>query len=230
MILAMDTSSRICTVALAGDEGILAEFSLGIARAHSRWLVPALSTLLDDTGTTPDNVHAIAVTTGPGSFTGLRIGITTAKMLAYVWGVPVCPVDTLQVLACGLVTAMPVSPVVMARKGQVYAALYEEERCRCKPHVADEGEWFQYLVSLAQPVLVVGDALERGELLHRERLSGLLESAPISVSYPRAAVVAQMGLAAFNQGRTVDPFVLRAHYLAKSQAEIVRERKMGRGE
>ena len=229
MILALDTTSRICTVALASDQGVMAEFSLGIARAHSRWLIPALSNLLDDTGVKVEALDAIAVTTGPGSFTGLRIGVTTAKMLAYVWQLPVCPMGTLEVLSQGVMTPEIISPVVMARKGEVYAALYHKD-CLKQPHVVGEGEWLNYLQSLERPIVVVGDALERGELFSQEELGGQVEAAPMSLRYPRAAVVAQLGLEAFRQGRGIEPMLVTASYLKKSQAEVMRERKLAQEE
>lgn len=231
MILAIDTSTRICTVALGDPDGIAGELALGRERAHSVWLVPAIARLLEDTGTDPSGLAAVAVTTGPGSFTGLRIGVTTAKALAYAWGLPAVPVGALEVLARGPGPGSGlVSPVLLARRGEVYAALYrgvdelEPPRCRA------EGEWLDYLTHLGQPVLVAGDVLDRGQVLSRDRLPPALQGAPPHLCYPRAAVVVELAWERWRRGETESALSLKPGYLRRAQAELVWEQRRGGGE
>ncbi|MEW6522336.1 MAG: tRNA (adenosine(37)-N6)-threonylcarbamoyltransferase complex dimerization subunit type 1 TsaB [Bacillota bacterium] len=228
-MLAMDTSSRVCTVALGGASGLLGEFSLGVDRAHSRWLHPAIARLLGDTGINGDDITAVAVSVGPGSFTGLRIGVACAKALAYAWGVPVIPVPTLDVLARAAGPAAGlVSPVVVARRGEVYAGLY---RCgqRVEGPLAEEEEaWLGHLRSLQEDVLVLGDALDRKDAPLRERLGPGLTAAPPSMCLPRAAIVAELGWELMAKGVVTHAFSATPLYLKKAQAEIVWERNRGR--
>lgn len=220
VMLAMDTTGRVCTVALSDAQGFLGEYSLGMERAHSRWLHPAIARLLEDTGTSAGHLTAVAVSAGPGSFTGLRIGVATAKALAYALDIPVIPVPTLDVLnrAAGPGTGL-VSPVVSARRGQVYAGLYRGGVPLEGPMVTDEGGWLVHLGLLQEEVMLVGDALDRKEGPLRARLAGALRAAPPSACYPRAAIVAEIGWELLAKGAGTGAMSALPHYLSGTPAE-----------
>ena len=145
-LLAIETSTKVASVALAADGAghgiadgtghgisILAEFTTDMRKTHSQRLLPMVDRVLAEAGLRPADLGAVACTTGPGSFTGLRLGLATAKGLAFALRIPAFGVPTLDALADNLGilepgAAMPaaelVCPILDARKGQVYAAVY----------------------------------------------------------------------------------------------------------
>lgn len=229
-MLAMDTTGRVCTVALSEAGGCLGEYSLGVERAHSRWLHPAIDRLLKDTGTSGDDITAVAVSAGPGSFTGLRIGVATAKALAYAWDVPVIPVPTLDVLAraAGPGSGL-VSPVVSARRGEVYAGLYRQGMRVEGPVVEDDDAWLKRLRLLHEEVTLVGDALDRKDKPLRVRLDGLLRAATPATCCPRASMVAEIGWELLARGAGAGAISIIPCYLGRSPADRVREDLRDRG-
>ncbi len=133
LVLALDTTTRVCSVALLESEEntLLAEYTQNIKKTHSQRLLPLIDDILEDTSTDIGALGAIAVAAGPGSFTGLRIGVSTARGLAQGLNIPAVGVSTLEALAGNLAT-LPgelICPILDARRDQVYAALY---RCCSK--------------------------------------------------------------------------------------------------
>ena len=149
LTLAIDTATKVCTVALCQGQELLAEYTINMGMTHSEGLLPQLEQLLQRTGVEKKEIELVAVSMGPGSFTGLRIGLATAEAMAYAWGCCLHGVDTLKALAYNIqLECVVLSPVLDAQKGNFYQALYEWR----------EGQ----LVELA-PVAVVNtqQALER---------------------------------------------------------------------
>ncbi len=99
MLLAIDTSSLVLSCALAEKDRLVAEWTVQKRLTHSEQLIPHLDAMMKEAGVSKEDITAIAVSIGPGSFTGLRIGLATAKMAAYIWKVPIVGVDTLESLA-----------------------------------------------------------------------------------------------------------------------------------
>ncbi|NLZ28975.1 MAG: tRNA (adenosine(37)-N6)-threonylcarbamoyltransferase complex dimerization subunit type 1 TsaB [Firmicutes bacterium] len=125
LILGLDTSTRVCSVALLNGGELVGEYTQNVSKTHSQRLLPLISCLLDDTGTDRKDLDAVAVAIGPGSFTGLRIGIATARALAQGLGLQAVGVSTLRALAENLSgRRIIVCPMLDARRDQVYAALY----------------------------------------------------------------------------------------------------------
>lgn len=125
-ILAFDTASSSGAVAIMRDGLVIAQTQLNIGLTHSEQLLPAIDDLMTITGSKMDEMDAIAITCGPGSFTGLRIGFSTAKGMALGLGKPLIPVSTLDVLAQnGLGVVGLVVPIMNARRKQVYTAVYQ---------------------------------------------------------------------------------------------------------
>src|SRR3989304_5234685 len=126
LILALDTSTDFCTVALGSDGNVIAEENVLAPRGHAEKLLSLIDAALKKVSLVPDQLGAIAVGMGPGSFTGVRIGVSTARALAQVLRKPVIGISSLDVLAY----ANPggkVSPVVRARENEVYFAVYERQ-------------------------------------------------------------------------------------------------------
>jgi len=135
-VLAIETEGRTGSVALVSGNGADAELSLTAGGRHSRHLLAAIGFILERTGLEPGDLAAIAVSAGPGSFTGLRIGMATARGLALAAGVPMYAVPTLDALAARLsFSALPVCAVSQARKNELYIARY-----RCRPQAMPERE------------------------------------------------------------------------------------------
>jgi tRNA threonylcarbamoyladenosine biosynthesis protein TsaB len=125
MMLALDTSTSFASIALVRDRMLTAELSWDVGRRHSVELLPRLRWLLETHGRAWREVSAVGVATGPGSFNGLRVAVTTAKMLALSLGIPVFGVPTLDVIAWGAAdVAGPVWATMDAGRGQLYAAAY----------------------------------------------------------------------------------------------------------
>jgi tRNA threonylcarbamoyladenosine biosynthesis protein TsaB len=124
LILAIDTSGHTASVALVKDNTPLGEVCLAVAQRHSQVLMPAVDALFALTSTQRTEVTAVAYTGGPGSFTGLRIGAAAAMGLAHALAVPAIPVPTLRALAYNISGGI-VMPMLDARRGQVYTAIYQ---------------------------------------------------------------------------------------------------------
>lgn len=235
-ILALETATRACTVAVMAGGELVAEMTLEVPRAHGQRLLPLVERVLAEAGAAPADLDAIAVGTGPGSFTGLRIGLTVAKVLAMVLGKPVVGVGTLDVLAHGAARgAGLVAPLLDAGRGDVYAGLYRSDGCggpprRLKgPVLAPLGQWLAELAACAEPVCCVGE----GAVQHRQSLAQGLAAvsfAPAGLMNPRAWAVAELGLAALQAGGGADPADLLPAYLRRTQAEVLWERRQSGSE
>jgi len=126
LTLAIDTATKICTVALCRDQQLLAEYNVNVCMTHSEGLLPQLEQLLKRTGIKKNEIELLAVSMGPGSFTGLRIGLATAEAMAYSWQCFLHGVDTLKALAYNIpLEGFILSPVLDAQKGNFYQALYK---------------------------------------------------------------------------------------------------------
>lgn len=224
LVLGIETTGPVLSVGLTDGRQPLAETSLYGTRIHSVRLLPAIKDLLAAAGRTCADLTGVAVSHGPGSFTGLRIGLTVAKTLAQVLSLPAAGVSSLDVLAYPLTrnggAAMALAP---ARRGEVYAALYKGpgEEPVVGPLNMDLAQLLTALAAIPEgPLLCVGEAavLYADEL--REILGGRLRLVPPALNYPRGAVVAQLGAERLARGEAEDPLQLRPVYLRLSAAEM----------
>jgi len=225
-ILAVDTSTRAESVAILEDEIVLAEVYTTSEQTHAKRLMSSIDTTLCMAGIGPEACDAFAVTIGPGSFTGLRIGISTVKGLVFATGKPVAGVSSLDVLAHQFPQCRHlVCPVLDARKGQVYTALYEcGDDMRLTKLVDDCAiEPEKWLKQIEQPCLFVGDGIaEYGDLI-KEALGERALFAPSYLNTVRASAVAAAGMKQIVERRDVDVAVLEPYYIRKSDAEIKME-------
>ncbi len=222
-ILAFETSAKACSVALLQEDVLLAESYQNTGLTHSQTLLSMAQTLLDQCELSPEDVDAVAVAAGPGSFTGVRIGVAAAKGFAWGKEIPCCGVSTLEAMAENLgVYQGYVLPVMDARRQQVYNALFHAEKGRltriCPDRAISLAELAEEIKNLQEPVFLVGD----GSILC---YNTLLESIPQLVlpaehrMHQRAAGVALVASRMLKEGQPCDGMTLTPNYLRVSQAE-----------
>jgi tRNA threonylcarbamoyladenosine biosynthesis protein TsaB len=225
-ILAIETATRAGSVALLDSDRVIGQILLDIALTHSERLMAMVDRLLADCGVAAGDLEGLAVSVGPGSFTGLRVGIATAKGLGFALGIPAAPVVSLDALASLLPFAdAPVAPLLDARKGEVYCSLYDWQGSgmqRRWDHLALAPE--AVAERLPAPVIVLGDGV--GPCWpFLVRLGGRVRVAPSTHGIPWAAAVGRLGYPLLAAGRGVQADALAPLYLRPSQAEV----KAGRG-
>lgn len=232
LILGLDTATRFTSVALVEGEEVLVEYTYCGPARPSQVLMPLVDRLFRDVGAGRERLGAVAAGAGPGSFTGLRLGLATAQALAYALGIPAVGVSTLEAMAFpwrgagGIVV-----PVLDAQQGRVYTAGYTG---------GDSGgfvprtvEWEVLLDELARGMGREGDGppILVGEFawVRRDAVAARLGRQAVVVEphlgYPRGSVVARLGAAALAAGDAGDPFALRPVYLRRSEAEELWEKR-----
>ena len=223
MILAIDTSTRSAGIALLKDEDVVAESFFRLRVTHSERVLPAVEAILSAAGTAVEEVRLFAVTHGPGSFTGLRVGAGLAKGMALGTGGDIIGVSTLDALAQNLAFAAHlVCPLLDARKGQVYTSLYRPSRAggpeKIEPDQAVEPSFF--LERIREPVIFVGDGVPVYGRLIREMLPSRAFFAPAHLQFIRPSTVALLGLERHRRGERDDLLTFAPRYLRRSEAEI----------
>ena len=221
-VLAVETSSLAGGVALLDDERLVAEYLLDVSVTHSERLMAAIDRVLTDARWTARELGGLAVAVGPGSFTGLRIAVSTVKGLGLALRLPIAAVPTLDAMAAALPwAALPVCPALDARKGEVYASLYRWDGD------AMRRQWEYLALSpaalaerLTEPVIVAGD----GAPVIRSPHARLL---PPPRRLPSPACVGLLGLERLRRGETVAAAALAPLYLRPSEAELKRRVSAG---
>ena len=217
-ILMIDTSGSACGVAIAQAGKIVCELQLTSGRTHSQRVMPMVDTALEMCELTPSDIDVFGAVVGPGSFTGVRIGVSTVKALAQATGKPCLGVDALEALAygaCGFVGT--IAPLFDARRSQVYAAAFAggAEFARLQDDVAAPLD--EFVRGLPQgEVLFLGDGADAGRARIAELRPGA-RFAPAHMNFPRAAAVC--ALAQAHPERAVDYLALKPLYLRAPQAE-----------
>lgn len=227
-ILGLDSSGLVAGVAIVENDLLLAEYTTDYKKTHSQTLLPMLDELRNMIELDLNTIDAIAIASGPGSFTGLRIGSATAKGLGLALQKPLVEVPTLEGLAWNLWgTDRLVCPLMDARRNQVYTAVYEfvpreegfEMQAVIPQNPMDIGEITEQLNALGRKVIFLGDGVPVYLPVIREKLKVEYSIAPAGKNRQRAAGVAALGAVYYAQGRTVDAASHQPEYLRKSQAE-----------
>lgn len=226
LILGIDTATKICTVSLCRDAEPVAEYAINAGMTHSEGLLPQMVQLFDRAKIKKNEIDLIAISIGPGSFTGLRIGLATAEAMAYCWRIPICGVDTLKAMAYNLpVDDIVLAPVLDAQKGNYYLALYQWQKGELleleKVTVASREELLSRLGACEKPVMLLGECAK----LAKENLPPNVTLAPLQVRMPKASSVALLGLEGYNKGEKKDIFELNLHYIRRSEAEELWEKR-----
>ena len=227
-VLGIESATPVAAVAVASGAGILAERVVLNQRTHSVNLLPMIKATLADAGVKGTELAGVAVSSGPGSFTGLRIGMSVAKTLAQVWGIPVAAVSTLRGLAYQLAGhSRLLCPILNARKNEVYTAVYEHSNPADQPEVLASplavgiAGLIEILEDWRKPVTFLGDAVPLYRTQLNESLGERAFFAPAALSFPRGAVIAELGLRAIADGHGADPLELQPEYIRFSEAETL---------
>ncbi len=227
LILALDSATLVSSVALAHPDRLLAELTLQTRKTHSERLMPHIEQLLALADKDKADIGTIAVSIGPGSFTGLRIGLATAKALAYGLRIPLVGVPTLAALAFGCpVSGALLAPTMDAQKGNIYIALYRWQAGDLEevmaPAVMEHAAAASGLAARAGQVLILGEAVELYP--HVFRQAGHVLAEP-HVAMPRAGSVALLGARLAATGVRHDAMTLEPIYIRRSEAEELWEKR-----
>lgn len=207
MILAIETSTSVSSVALAGDGGVVAAREISGPRAHVEFLMPAIREMLEESGSAMKDLSLVAVGLGPGLFTGMRVGIATAKTIAQMLGLGMVGVSSLDNLARqALQESRPVCACIDARRAEVFAAFYEGGRALGTPATFTPED---LAAQAHEPTLFIGDgAVAYAPVLAR--------AGEVRAAAPTAAVLCEIALGL----EPVSPDLIEPLYVRKSEAEI----------
>ena len=229
-VLALDSSGLVASVAVVEDDGVnsnlLAEYTVNYKKTHSQTLLPMLDEIVKMIDLDLKTIDAIAISAGPGSFTGLRIGSATAKGLGMALDKPLVGIPTVDGLAYNLYgTGCVICPIMDARRNQVYTGIYEfvdGELCVIEPQMAVGIDVIaEKLCALGREVIFLGD----GVPVFRERLETQLMAgqkisfAPAHLNKQRAGAVGMLAVKYIREGRTESAAEHQPDYLRLSQAE-----------
>ncbi len=226
LLLAFETSAKAASVALFDGETLLAEQYQNTGLTHSQTLLLMAEDLLKQCGKTAQDVEGVAVANGPGSFTGVRIGVAAAKGFAWGAEVPIFGVSTLEAMALGLgISEGYVCPVMDARRNQVYNALFYVNQGVLARHTPDRAialvDLQKELEKLEKPIFLVGD----GSILCYNTLQSNVPNLILPPEWKLHQRAVGVGLAALAQANPDDPATLAPNYLRLSQAERERIEK-----
>ena len=231
MLLAIETSSLVSSVALLQDQTLRAEFTTQARLTHSEQLMPHIADMLQKAGVQKQQIDAVAVSIGPGSFTGLRIGLATAKGLAFAWNVPIIGVETPVSLAWNSVGAADTLCVFIdAQKGNVYSSQYVWHGTTLETvqdvEILPRQEALATLAEAGKPVVFYGDGALKGRA-DIEGASPLFRLAPPTLVIPRAGSLALAAKVRLDAGDVDDCMTLTPAYKRRSEAEVLWEKRHG---
>ena len=227
LILGIETATKTGGVAIVSDRGVLAEYTLNIEVTHSERLMATVDRVLSDSGTPLSAIDGFAVSIGPGSFTGLRIGVSTAKGLSFTTGKPVAAVPSLRALAWNLPAAAHlICPLFDARKKEVYVALFRHEQGMTNTIMPERVMTLRELSEqVSEHILFTGE----GARLFRDEIRSLFGDhahfAPLSCLVPSAASIAEIGLEMLRSGGATALDALIPLYIRRPEAEVAWERR-----
>ena len=223
-LLAIDTSARTAGIALLDGTTVVEEWTWQARGSHTVHLLPAVQQLLKAAGLTPADVQAIGVAIGPGAFTGLRVGIATAKALAWSLSIPCLGISSLLALAAAAPRPARVLAVLDAGRGDWYWALYanerDKQRCLSAPSIGRPAE---VLERVKRSTVLVGELTnEQRELITASPIS-VLDATDPRLSVARPAAVGLLALERLAAGERDEPATLQPVYLRRPAAEERKE-------
>jgi len=219
-VLAIDTSNYVLGVAIVDEEKVIGEVITNLPKNHSVRVMPTIEQLMKECGIKPKELERIVVAMGPGSYTGVRIGVTIAKTLAWSLQIPLVGVSSLEIVAAnGRHFNGFISPLFDARRGQVYTGLYQYEGKRLTCVEEDKiillADWLEELRKRETPVLFIGNDL----VIHKEQIETDLEQfayvAPYTDWNPRPSELALLGM----EKAPVDVHTFVPNYIRLAEAE-----------
>jgi len=220
----MDTATPVTSVAVGSESGTLASVSIRNDRRHAEVLTPAVRWVLEQAEVDAGSLAGVAVGTGPGLFTGLRVGVSTAKALAQAWRLPMVAVPSLDLLAFAhRHVRRTICPVIDARRGEVFTAVYRPAHAGVvrlvEYHALRPDQLAAALEGRGEEVLLCGD----GALAYREvfeRLDDRCQLGSRAQAMPSAGALVELALPRFHREETSRPGDVVPYYVRKSDAEI----------
>lgn len=230
-ILAIDTSTKAGSLALTCNGRIISETMLNVEVTHSETLLPTIKNMLKDAAISLGDIGLFALTLGPGSFTGIRIGVSTIKGFAFALEKPIAGVSTIEAMAHNFADSpLTITPVLDARRGEFYTADFRWNNFvleRLSEDRAVSPETFTN--TNRDKTIFVGDGLSKLGTHLKERFGDMAILAPLSDSCLRGSVIASLALKKYDKGETLDPASFTPTYLRRSEAEINREKGLLQG-
>lgn len=225
-ILAIDTSTDTGSIAITDGEDILIESILNVGKTHSETLIPSFQEMLEKTQLDIKDLDLLALTLGPGSFTGVRIGTSTVKGFALALGKPVAGISTLEALASNFpFSSLPIVPLFDARRGEIYSAMFKWENGEIKRLSEDRAASLDDAISkIKTKTIFAGEGLDKYGQMIKETLGDNAVFAPRANWYVRASNVAALGLKSYKAGGELDLATFTPSYRRKSEAEIQMEK------
>lgn len=234
-VLAIDTSNLVLSVAVVEEERVLAEMTTNQQKNHSVRMMDCVSELLDATNTSPEELSGIGVANGPGSYTGVRIGVASAKSIAWSLGLPIIGVSSLQTIAMNAL-GFPglIVPLFDARRGQVYSGCFKAQDMQVA-HVHEKEriillqEWLPLLRDQAsgEPILFLGEDVR----MHRQTIEQVLGEqarfATPAFNHPRAAHIGYLAMRQLQESGNVHELVPEYLQLAEAEAKWMAQKQEG---
>jgi tRNA threonylcarbamoyladenosine biosynthesis protein TsaB len=227
-VLGIDTSTPCGSIGLIDGKSVISEYLLNVSVTHSERLLVAIDLVLRKAGCALDDLEGFAISLGPGSFTGIRIGVSTVKGLAYAVQKPVVGVSTLDVLASQVSpTPYLICPIIDARKGEVYSAFYRYEELDRLKRLSEFQAIRPGVLSrmLNERTIFLGD----GVMAYGDDLRNWLKSfaifSPPTLHIPHGSAVARLGVELLLRGEVLDLATFIPLYVRRSEAELKWEEK-----
>lgn len=231
-LLAFETSAHTASIAVVTLEGVLGEITMNTGHTHSEKLMPAMEALLDQLDLDLNQFQGLVAASGPGSFTGIRIGVATVKGLAHGAGLPVIMVSTLEGLAWNLAGfGGIVCPIMDARRDQVYTALFDNAGELPERLLTDSVLSIDSLIALLkeseEPVWFVGDGIPKYRALLEEAMGHQARFPQKHLWYQRAASLGMAALSGAEHLTSCSYQEAQPQYLRKTEAERNHDQKHG---
>jgi tRNA threonylcarbamoyladenosine biosynthesis protein TsaB len=222
-VLGIDTSTSCGSVGLIDNGEVIADYLLNLSVTHSERLLGAIEFVLKEARCNIENIDGLTISLGPGSFTGLRIGVSTVKGLAFATGKPAAGVSTLDVLASQIATTpYLICPILDARKKEVYTAFYcykeGNSLKRISPYQAIRPE--DLVKNIKEETIFLGDGVKTYEGLLLNDLPSFAIFPPAPLHFPRGSMVAKLGFELLRKGECLDLETFVPIYIRSSEAEI----------
>ncbi|WP_018663933.1 tRNA (adenosine(37)-N6)-threonylcarbamoyltransferase complex dimerization subunit type 1 TsaB [Heyndrickxia acidiproducens] len=227
-VLAIDTSNEVLGVSLIDGKKVLAEYMTNLKKNHSIRVMPAIQQIMKDCSVEPSELDKIVVAKGPGSYTGIRIGVTIAKTMAWSLKIPLAGVSSLKFMAAaGRYFNGYISPLFDARRGRIYTGLYRYQDGRIETVIDDcnvpAADWGERLRKYGRPVLFIGQDVALHEDTLKDQLQHQMFVADWTLHIPRPGELAKLGIE--QPAEEVHTFVPNYIRLVEAEAKWLEKHK-----
>ena len=220
LVLSVDTSSSVCAVSLQENYNLIDEIDLDNGKSHSENFMPIVAEILEKNNKELKDINLIAAVVGPGSFTGIRIGIASIKALAEVYNIPVVEVTSLESLARNVEVKNVVCSLIDAKNNQVYAGIFDANYEKLEDYIADDINNVIESLKKYNNIILVGDGSEKFADLLKENLVEVKFS---NENKQKAFSAGLIGLKKFEKNEVKNADSINPIYLRKSQAERMKK-------